>query len=609
MLSDSLYLIIAMGLVALAWLALSLTAAALGCGLARMMGIHEPSDPFPRFWCGIGLLVAFVQVWNFFLPIDLYALCAAMLTGILWAKNDLLHYLSYLGKYIREHIWSTSCAALFAAWVANRCIGPILFGDSGEYHISQIAWATQHPLVTGLANLDFFLANNTSCLLMASLVDVGPLHLHSMMIFNGLLTIATMWQAFAAVAGIHDSCQKMALRYFYLALPCILIEFAGSSVSASTDYAAGLLVLQCFPLIYRFCSHYHPDQSARHNIDLPIIIFILMAAVCMKQTVVFFAATATLILVMLFIYRQHRHLQMIAKVIVHSFVLSCLVLIPWFARSVVICGYPLFPSALLPFPVEWRVPAEIIRHYQSDISYHTNYLLLEIPDDATPMQWYAQYTKRLLTKGRVMVVIPTVMFLMGILLLILLRKPGTLPGMGITSLSFCCFISLIIWLHFAPQLRYAYFIFWGLAGMALGLSIEQIDNKRWQKLLALGILCCSLGIGFAVVVSRHINTRHLEVDDFGTPIDRLCYGPGPYLGFHNQLFRRDPGNTKTTRHGLQLIVREGHQFLWDSALPNTRFYNKNLKLVDPSDIRSGFRVVGEPNDPLHGWGDYKGLPR
>ena len=30
----------------------------------------------------------------------------------------------------------------------------------------------------------------------------------------------------------------------------------------------------------------------------------------------------------------------------------------WTARNVVLSGYPLYPTALLPFSVDWRVPVE-----------------------------------------------------------------------------------------------------------------------------------------------------------------------------------------------------------------------------------------------------------
>ncbi|MFT3882721.1 MAG: hypothetical protein QM703_24095 [Gemmatales bacterium] len=45
------------------------------------------------------------------------------------------------------------------------------------------------------------------------------------------------------------------------------------------------------------------------------------------------------------------------------------------------------------------------------------------------------------------------------------------------------------------------------------------------------------------------------------------------------------------------------QYMGYAPLPSTYFYNPNLKLAVPGDLRSGFRIEGEPGDPRKGWVD------
>src|SRR5260370_31189355 len=46
-----------------------------------------------------------------------------------------------------------------------------------------------------------------------------------------------------------------------------------------------------------------------------------------------------------------------------AFVYYILLLLPWFARSIILSGYPLFPATIFAVPVPWKIPLSAARWY------------------------------------------------------------------------------------------------------------------------------------------------------------------------------------------------------------------------------------------------------
>jgi len=99
-----------------------------------------------------------------------------------------------------------------------------------------------------------------------------------------------------------------------------------------------------------------------------------------------------------------------------------------------------------------------------------------------------------------------------------------------------------------------------------------------------------------------------DVDKATALRELLFYGPGEREGFHISQVEKEHVCTmeeRTTRFGLKVYFHQCDKgYAGYSPLPATPFYNRNLRLNKPGDLRSGFIIEAEPGDPKHGWGEF-----
>lgn len=586
-----------MGLVVLVWAAMSITSLSLGVALAKVLRQRTHDESIPYFWVGLCLLVAWVQLWNFFLPISWLTLLTAFLASVLISRTSLVEAVRLRLALATRNRWATLGMVLFGLWVANRCIGPNLYSDAGIYHTNQILWATQHPVITGVANLNLLLASNTSCLLVAAMIDAGPLHLHSMMIFNGLLIVVTMCQAIQLVgnAGVNNFA-----KYILLVLPCGLFEFAGTSYLAATDFAAGILVLHSLPMIVSIFFKQNTSGSGDAR-DYFIAVLMLTTSFCLKQTTIMFSAIILIALTSILIARYRSTPWFLAGTLGSTFIVSAVVLLPWLLRSIMICGYPVY-SPYLGLPVEWRVPRGVVERHSREFTFLSQYGLVNIPTTVSSLEWHRQIMVNFLTKGRAMFVIPLA-FALAAIIPVVLRKQGRIRlQYGFWWLALCFVISFVGWIEIATHLRYGYFIMYGMAGILCAILIDSVEDYRRKQWLKRGIFGVSLALGIALIGSRFLSANQTMAGPTGIPIDRPFIKPGSDWGFHPDKIQEATGVINETASGLKVLTFE-YGLIWDAPLPNTIFFNKHLQLVVPGDLRSGFRLVPWPGDASQSWGD------
>jgi hypothetical protein len=597
MLADCQNLVIAMGLVMVAWIAMGMTSLAIGIALAKILRQDLTDESNPYFWVGLCMLSAWVLIWNFFLPLSWHTLLTAFLIGALVSGRSLWVIIKLRWEATARNRWALLGMALFALWTANRCIGPNLYHDAGIYHTNQILWATEHPVIIGMANLNLLLASNTSNLLIAATIDIGPLHLHSMMIFNGLLIIVTMWQA---IRILNDADGNHCSSSCLLVLPCILIEFAGTAFLASTDFASGILVLQSLPMIINLFLNNNKSIQGDAR-DYVIAVLLLTTSFCMKQSTIFFSTLAFFLLTFVIMARYFWSPKVLLSILGCAFCVAGAVLFPWMLRSILICGYPMY----FPFfglPVDWRIPAAVVERHAQEFVFTAKYTLFKLPPNISVFEWHKHVLTNFITQGRAMFVLPLILACAA-LIPVLLRKNGRRKlNAGFLLLCIIFGISFLGWIELATHLRYGFFIMWGFAGLMWVTLIASFDFDHHKKYLKLGIFGLSLVLGMALILTRFMNNYNITVDASGIPPDRPLNKPGSYYGFHPEKWVEIQGVYKETVSGLKVLTFQ-YKPMWDAPLPNTFFFNKDLQLVVPGDLRSGFRIVPRQSDSEKHWGE------
>ena len=125
-------------------------------------------------WVGWAVGLVVLQVWHLFLPADgraLTFLAALGLGGIAW-------HCRALALLVRHGAcrfwWLPAILLLMAIWTANQTATQAWHVDAGIYHLMNVRWAHDYPIVPGLGNLRNLLAYNQSYFLYVAMLDSGP---------------------------------------------------------------------------------------------------------------------------------------------------------------------------------------------------------------------------------------------------------------------------------------------------------------------------------------------------------------------------------------------------------------------------------------------------
>ena len=122
-------------------------------------------------WC---LVIAILQLWHLFLPVDgrIASLVLAVgIAGLVMHAQGLRAWLSGSTGRVAGFIMVMGGAAL---WLAGQTTTQPALYDSGLYHLQAIQRAGAYPAVPGLGNLHGRFAFNSSFFLYAAMLNAGP---------------------------------------------------------------------------------------------------------------------------------------------------------------------------------------------------------------------------------------------------------------------------------------------------------------------------------------------------------------------------------------------------------------------------------------------------
>jgi hypothetical protein len=591
---------IGMGLIILTWLLLAAVFTGLGLIAYRAFGLRLKSAEtlFLSFWAGWALSLVVVQLWAFVFPVNdalRGLLVLAGLTGLVWRRGELWQ----LVRAISRWGWVLlAFAGFFTIWLANISLSPISFNitDAGLYHMAYVDWASAYPYVPGLANLHFRLGFSNGFFLHAALYNIGPWTERVHHIASGLLfwvfTIALMFSALS----LFRNREPRAVHIFYtLSIPITFFYHLGrwSTPVISNDPPLFVLgIVTAGQVLYLITA---PALARREALfRLWLVVLLATAGVTVKFSFVVLGATLSVLALLAWTLRCARgpvgtgwNGSLIMRGLALVSVSAVLVLVPMAGRSLILTGYPAFPSTLGAAPVDWRVPEEVAR-LESDFIRSWARQTNEHPEVVLANWDWLEPWWNLMRQQHPFISIPLTLTVLSLAALGIARK---LPEKYFTTkrvggLYWLFLLSPVLagifWFWAAPGLRFLGAIPWVLAAGAVTQALQHIQIKhRYGRPVYIVVVVV------VVLMTSVVYFIHKAGRSYWVRPDSSNYG------LHS-LPVREVQTVVETDTGL--LVVKPTTVCWNGPLLCTPYPNPEMRLRVEGELRHGFTL--QPQEPL-----------
>ena len=307
---------------------------------------------------GLAITTAYAGFFSIFYKVGIVANIVMILFCVLFVWLDRAHYTDILsdingGKFIGRIFGSGSTriikvivfliffvAALFFTTEGN------FFSDSGYYHEQSIRWIEEFGTVKGSVHILKRLAYNSCYFCQCALYSMRDIFSQSLHCLSGFYGILVMGYA---LAGFNKSIRTNAIRlapFVYFILLCSEIT------SPASDYP---LVFSVFYVAIRWFEL--RDDNEEHYSPYALLSLFVVFLISIKLTV------GCLILIVIkpaiAMIKEKR-----VKEIITSIMAGIIILLPYFIRNYIICGWLIYPFTKIDiFNPDWKLP---MRHVQTD---------------------------------------------------------------------------------------------------------------------------------------------------------------------------------------------------------------------------------------------------
>ena len=307
---------------------------------------------------GLAITTAYAGFFSVFYKVGMVANIVMILFCVLFVWFDRAHYTDILSdingdKFIGKIFGSGSTriikvivfliffvAALFFTTEGN------FFSDSGYYHEQSIRWIEEFGTVKGSVHILKRLAYNSCYFCQCALYSMRDIFSQSLHCLSGFYGILVMGYA---LAGFNKSIRTNAIRlapFVYFILLCSEIT------SPASDYP---LVFSVFYVAIRWFEL--RDDNEEHYSPYALLSLFVVFLISIKLTV------GCLILIVIkpaiAMIKEKR-----VKEIITSIMAGIIILLPYFIRNYIICGWLIYPFTKIDiFNPDWKLP---MRHVQAD---------------------------------------------------------------------------------------------------------------------------------------------------------------------------------------------------------------------------------------------------
>jgi hypothetical protein len=405
------------------------------------------------FITGLIILTFFTQVYILFFPASVVFRCGMALLLILTAAASRKTLVPFLGFILREFksFGLSVKLALVACWYMILVInaGPVMMDDTDSYHIQMVKWIQEYGSVPGIANLHRRFGFNSAWF---SSIALFSFEWQGYNFFTALNGVLSFWLAGYLLLTATILLQKttkdvlLAMPLFFVLVVSLALwpVLRGNAASSNYDFISLLIIFVLFAETIRASSQTKEFLFSTEWIIWPVYLFtvrIINFPFLLLSVFAFF---------LLLQKKQRREAALFA-------LLGLVLVIPFFARNVIVSGYLFYPSLSFDwFTVDWKADKEKTIALLKYIKYYnrvsTGYLDI---DDTAALgfpAWIAAWFKYMFTYNKMMF-IPG---LAGLILspFLLLRKKES--GSAIIIFLVAVMTQTIVWFITAPDPRFIY---------------------------------------------------------------------------------------------------------------------------------------------------------
>ncbi len=554
------------------WLALFLVFSGIGASLRLWRGGGRYRElAWLDFWLGWAMVTALLQMWHFWSPVDERAVIAIAVLAIPGIAGRLAETRRSF-RIDRAVVLTALILVVATLWVGIVAAGPVFNRDTGSYHLQSTMWTSSLPIVPGLGNLHDRLAFNSGFHLYAALLEALPGEIPSYYLANGLIWLVLLAQVIWLAIKPPPSAWGRIQRLFLLFALTPLFRQAMTSQFTGLSPDFSIFAVQLVTAIAMFAVLDNDARTARPRFDL----FAVMALSSFAVTIKLSSAAPSAVAIAVCVFSalagpspESRRRGFRAGVA--GAVAAVILIVPWMARGIVLSGYPAYPIAVLPAPVEWRIPLALVidmNHWIESWARLPNMHWADVLGDSS---WIWPWMARTLPELRLALIGAAVGLLAGLagwwrgapfaVRAILLLAPW-LTG-------------LLVWLGTAPDERFARGPIWityaGLLAFGWCASTHRRSTRSAPLLdIAIGLLVLALAI----------------------PVQ------GPL-----QMMRLPQGMTIQTAEAESYTTPAGTRIniapvCWATPLPCTPYKRPSLRQRRPDDLASGY-VLDDPFDCIN----------
>lgn len=449
---------------------------------------------FTWFWYGLGVTIAFLQIWNLFLPINIYCWLSLSPIAILGIKK--FRKINFIENDNKPSSIAWILFFFILVFLVISSFDNSFIYDTLVYHFYTLKWFNNYPVIKGMGNLFIYLGFNQSFFLFPSFLNGLWNNYRGACATNGLLAVVICAEIIFRNAKYFKGKEKLTflsvVQLFFLPL-CINVGVQNLS-SPTPDVFVNLFTFKILTDII-YCIE---KKNIRFQ-DIFLLSFFCLMGVILKMSFIGVALGVLLVVLWWLFSLKLWNLGLV----IQSILIFLLLIIPWAIRGVISSGYIAFPVSLFGMPVDWKMPKEELLGFSAYIKgfARTHIHGPEGTAAAYNYSWFPNWVKRMLTTEGF--IVPMMLFL-GTLITLKIKK------INIPNLLFILIpisVSLLFWFFTAPDIRFAVFTFWELGIIPIAYLLTQCDIGLMGK-FSIFIFICSV-----LIIIRNWNTDLAPLGD------------------------------------------------------------------------------------------------
>lgn len=380
--------------------------------------------------------------------------------------------------------------------------------DSDLYHAQSIRWIEEYGVVPGLGNLHERFAYNSSFFALSALFSMKFLCGTSMHTMSGFFALVLCITALDITKSWKNK-KFLLTDYARVGLIYYLITIMDEVVSPASDYSIMCVI---FFIVIKWLDLLEGDEK---NVTPYALLCVLgVYALTIKLT-----AGLIILLVMKPLYHLLKEKKV--KDIALYLLMGLIVAIPWFARTVIISGWLLYPfSALDLFNFDWEMNAAVIELDAAQITTWGRALYNASLVDLPITQWFPNWFSTTLSgteKGLVLgCLLALIIYLVDLVITICKKRKESFDTLLVVG---CILLSYLFWQFSAPLIRYGYAYVLLLDFLVLGQVLHRLGWNKLQNLVYLALLLYGIykmyAIGQYIYDTRLVQT-YVKQADYGT---------------------------------------------------------------------------------------------